>query len=94
MEADDELRELHQLRAAMDICNRRLASVLHDRAKLCRTIGSWKRQRGMVMPDAWREAAMLVHVGELASAEGFDMHALQRIFAQVFTESRALVERG
>jgi len=37
---------------------------------------------------------MLVHVGELASAEGFDMHALQRIFAQVFTESRALVERG
>jgi chorismate mutase len=90
MEADDELREL---RAAMDVCNRRLAGVLHERARLARTIGAWKRQRGMALADAWREAAMLVQVGELASTAGFDMHALQRIFAQVFAESRALVLR-
>jgi len=90
MQANDELREL---RAAMDVCNRRLAAVLQDRARLARSIGAWKRQRGMPLADPHREAAMLIAVGDLTVAGGFDAEALQRIFVHVFAETRALVER-
>ena len=88
---DDE--ELRRFREAMDVCNRRLADVLHERARLARTIGAWKQQRGMALADPAREAAMLGQVGALAGPGGFDAEALQRIFAQVFAESRALVLR-
>lgn len=90
---DDEA-ELGRLRAAMDVCNRRLAAVLHERARLVRTIGAWKQERGMAPADPAREAAMLAQVGTLADTGGFDAPALQRIFAQVFAESRALVLRA
>ena len=77
----------------MDVCNRRLAAVLHERARLAHVIGAWKRQRGMPLADPHREAAMLIAVRELAGAGGFDPEALQRIFLQVFVESRALLLR-
>ena len=89
---DDE--ELRRWREAMDVCNRRLADVLHDRARLARAIGAWKRQRGMALADPAREAAMLAQICRLAATGGFDADALQRIFAPVFAESRALVLRA
>ncbi|MBL8728788.1 MAG: chorismate mutase [Planctomycetes bacterium] len=83
--------ELEQLRAAMDVCNARLAAVLHERARLARTIGAWKRARGRGLADPAREASMLAALP--TPAGGFDRAALQRIFALVFAESRALLQR-
>ena len=90
MANDDELR---RCREAMDVCNTRLAAVLHERASLARAIGKWKRQHGMALADPAREAAMLVRVTELANAAGFGAEALARIFTVVFAESRVVVER-
>lgn len=87
-------QELDRLRAAMDVCNRRLAAVLHERASLARRIGAWKRQHGQPLADLAREATMLEQVRQLAGTPGFEAEALVRIFAVVLAESRAIVERG
>jgi chorismate mutase len=85
--------ELAALRAAMDVCNQRLAAVLHERAALARRIGTWKAARGLPAADPAREAAMLRAVRGLSANAGFDADALERIFAAVFAESRALAAR-
>lgn len=90
MEAD---QELVSLRLAMDVCNRRLAAVLQERAALARRIGAWKRAHGAPALDPAREAAMHEGIAALGASDGFDAAALQRIFAAVFAESRALVQR-
>lgn len=87
MPTDDELV---RLRAAMDVCNRRLAAVLHDRARLVRQIGVWKRQHGLPAVDPSREAQMLAAAGAHAPTDGFPPGALQAILAAVFAASRDL----
>ena len=88
--ADDD--ELARLRAAMDEVNGRLVAALHDRARLCRAIGRWKRRRGVPTLDAEREAAMVAAVVHRPEVGGFSAEALRRIFAQVIAESRPLVD--
>ncbi len=89
MESD---RELERLRAAMDVCNLRLLTVLQERARLVMTIGDWKRRHGMGAADPAREVAMLGKVLEQAVPGGFSAAALASIFGAVFAASRALVE--
>lgn len=86
---DDE--ELRQLRAAMDICNRRLAAVLHERARLVRRIGAHKRDRAHPALDPQREAAMFAALADHVPADGFPADDLHSIFAAVLAASRRLV---
>ena len=46
--------ELDALRAAMDVLNRRLVDVLHERARLCRHIGARKKANGAAAADPVR----------------------------------------
>ncbi|MBM4061338.1 MAG: chorismate mutase [Planctomycetes bacterium] len=86
--------ELDNLRLAMDVLNRRLAAVLHERAALVRHIAAWKRRRGLTIADPDREAEMLGGVTATVDPAGFSVDSLRRIFAAVFAESRALADRG
>jgi chorismate mutase len=83
--------ELHSLRAAMDVINTRLAAVLHERARLCRAIGEWKRSRGVTALDPTREQQMLAAVLKGAPADGFAASELTAIMESVFAASRKLV---
>jgi chorismate mutase len=85
--------ELDQLRAAMDVCNLRLLTVLQERAELTAAIGAWKRAHGLGGADPAREAAMLRRVLQQAGPGGYPPAALESIFKTVFAASRALVER-
>lgn len=87
MPTDDEL---DRLRAAMDVCNRRLAAVLHERARIVRRIGALKAARGLPAADARREADMLAALCALVPADGYPPAALQSILAAVFAASRHL----
>lgn len=88
-----ENEPLHELRAAMDVVNRRLVDVLHDRARLCRAIGAWKRSHATAPVDATREQQMLAALLQHLPTDGFDAPTLTAILREVFTASRALVER-
>jgi chorismate mutase/prephenate dehydratase len=85
--------ELHALRAAMDVVNRRLVDVLHDRARLCRAIGAWKRAHGQAAADPAREQAMLEALLAEVPADGFARDDLRTLLQHVFATSRALVDR-
>lgn len=82
--------DLEQLRAAMDVCNLRLAAVLHERARLVRHIGASKRAAGLPAADPAREATMLATVAATAPADGFPPAALRTILLAVFAASREL----
>lgn len=87
MPTDDELV---RLRAAMDVCNQRLAAVLHERARLVRQIGVWKQRHGLPAADPVREAQMLAAARAQVPVDGFPPAALQAILAAVFAASRDL----
>jgi chorismate mutase len=88
--------ELERLRAAMDAVNSRLVAVLHERARLCRAIGAWKRAHGVAAVDAAREAEMLSALLRDAPADGFGRDDLRAILHAVFAASRRIVagDRG
>lgn len=86
--------ELHELRAAMDVVNRRLVDVLHDRARLCHKIAAWKRSHGAPPVDAGREQQMLAALLRDAPGNGYDPAALARILHEVFTASRQIVQNS
>lgn len=86
--------ELHFLRKAMDAINQKLVAVLHDRARLCRAIGIWKRSRGMPAVDEAREQKMLENLLAGAPEDGFSREQLAAILAAVFAASRTVVENA
>lgn len=85
--------ELDALRAAMDVLNRRLVDVLHERARLCRRIGTHKRVHGHTAEDPTRERQMLAALLGPAPADGFAAAELETILRAVFTASRDVVAR-
>lgn len=85
--------ELDALRAAMDVLNRRLVDVLHERARLCRRIGARKKALGAAAADPVREQQMLATLLGHAPADGFTPEALEPILRAVFAASRDLVSR-
>ncbi|MBL8735778.1 MAG: chorismate mutase [Planctomycetes bacterium] len=86
--------ELDSLRAAMDVLNRRLVDVLHERARLCRRIAHCKLASGRPAADPAREQAMLQALLSVPAGEGFPPESLALILRTVFAESRQLVERS
>ncbi len=94
----DANAELDRLRAAVDVCNRRLCAVLQERAALAAAIGRCKAAHGLPALDPAREAAMLAAIGAgrpgAAEAGPLDDDALRRILTAVLVETRALVQRG
>lgn len=83
--------ELHFMRKAMDAINQKLVAVLHDRARLCRAIGIWKRSQGLDPVDPAREAAMLEQLLRQRPDDGFPAAQLEVILRAVFAASRDVV---
>lgn len=50
---------LHELRAAIDSCDRRMAQLYAFRMRLCQEVGRYKRKRGLAVTDTKREQALL-----------------------------------
>jgi chorismate mutase len=85
---------LDELRAAVDDINRRLVALLHERGRLCRSIGTWKQHHGVPAADPDREAAMRDELLRELPADGYEREQLEQILQALFTASRALVERS
>lgn len=86
--------ELTRMRAAMDALNARLVDLLHERARLCRAIGAWKRAHGLPAIDPLREQQMLAAALADLPADGYGEQALGAILRAVFAASRSIVGEG
>lgn len=78
----------------MDAINHKLVAVLHDRARLCRAIGIWKRSRGLPAVDEAREQKMLEALLAGVPEDGFSREQLAAILQGVFAASRQVVENA
>lgn len=87
MPSDDDL---DQLRAAIDVCNRRLVAVLQERGALVRRVGACKRAHGLPAADPQRERAMLAAMLAAADPAGYPPEALRAILDAVLRASRDL----
>ncbi len=83
--------ELHRLRAAVDDCNRRLVTLLQERAAAAVAIGRWKAAHGRAALDPAREAQMLAAIAGAPGDGPLDAAALQRVFEALLVETRRLV---
>jgi chorismate mutase len=86
--------DLDDLRLAIDDVNRRLVALLHERGRLCRAIGAWKRQHGRPAVDPDREAAMRDALLRELPPDGYERAQLDAILQALFAASRDLVERS
>lgn len=86
----EDHEQLARWRAAMDVCNLRLAAVLHERARLVRTIGAWKHGRALPAVDPAREADMLARILAMAPPDGCPPDGLREVFAAVFAAGRRI----
>jgi chorismate mutase len=77
----------------MDAVNQSLVVALHERARVCRSIGLWKREHGVPAIDAAREEQMLAAMLRDLPDGGFSREQLTTILRAVFAASREVVQR-
>jgi chorismate mutase len=82
--------ELEAARKAMDSVDRRLVSLIAERADVAREIGRVKRSLGATMLDPAREAAVVRRAGELARESELDTEVVRTIFWQLIALSRSV----
>lgn len=82
---------LEQWRQQIDRIDERLLELLNERVTLALQIGREKRARGLPIRSPEREAQILQRLCAL-NCGPLDEHAVRRIFAQIFAESRRLQE--
>jgi chorismate mutase-like protein len=82
---------LDRWRQQIDQIDERLLELLNERAQLALAIGREKRAQGLSVPAPEREAQILQRLCALNRGP-LDEHAIYRIFAQIFEESRRLQE--
>lgn len=84
---------LEALRAEMDELDDHLLELLVRRARLARTIGEHKRERGIALVDPAREAQIVERLAARAGeATGpLDARAVRRLWAAVLEECRRVV---
>jgi chorismate mutase len=82
--------ELDAARKAMDSVDRRLVSLIAERAGIAREIGRVKRGLGLTTLDPAREAAVVRRAGELARESELDTEVVRTIFWQLISLSRSV----
>lgn len=80
---------LNRLRKQIDRIDRRLLTLLNQRARLALRVGEMKRRQGRPLLDQRREAQILRRV-KLANAGPFSSRTIEGIFRQILRSCRRL----
>lgn len=89
MTKDEAERLLHESRAKIDSCDRKLVDLLNDRTRMVQDIGRAKEAMGMQVVEPKREASVYRNV-RLHNHGPIPDEAVERIFRQIIEEMRAL----
>ena len=85
--------QLSDWRAAIDVVDRQLLSLLNTRAKLAGELVKVKRQQGNAIVDPERERDVLTRVCR-GNQGPLDEAAVTRIFLRIIREARRLQQRA
>jgi chorismate mutase len=75
--------DLDDIRARLDVVDRRLVEVLAQRRALIHEVIEFKRARGMAVVDRAREDAMLDRIETMAAALGLDPRIARQVLRAV-----------
>jgi chorismate mutase len=77
------LENISQLRKKIDKLDEQILRLLSERVKICRSIGSVKKQYGISFKDARRENEVYAHVKEKAVELALDPVRVELVYRQI-----------
>ena len=80
MSSNESDRALAVLRDKVERVDAELVALLADRVELAHQVGAHKRENGLALLDAKREAAVLRRTGILAREAGLPEEAVRQLF--------------
>lgn len=83
---------IQQLRKKVDEVDERILNSLNERAKICKAIGSAKKNQGMQIRDASRENELYKHVKEKAVQFHLDPLQVEAIYREIVNMCSAVQE--
>jgi chorismate mutase len=75
--------DLYAIRGRIDAVDRRLVSLLAERAALVQDVVRYKRAHRMPVVDRAREDVMLARIADLAKDEGLDSRVAQQVLRTI-----------
>ena len=84
------MNELEQIRVRIQELDEALIRLLAQRFERVRALGHLKASENLPIEDETREAELRAHYARIAEREGVDPALVQRIFAAILVESKAV----
>jgi chorismate mutase/prephenate dehydratase len=77
------MENINQLRKRIDKVDEQILRLLSERAKMCESIGSVKKEHGMSIKDAYRESEVFTHVRQKAVEFALDPVQVESVYRQI-----------
>jgi chorismate mutase/prephenate dehydratase len=77
------LEKINQLRKEIDKVDVQILRLLSERAKICKSIGSVKKEHGVPIKDAYRESEVYAHVRQKAVEFALDPERVESVYHQI-----------
>ena len=91
------MENISQLRKRIDEVDEKILRLLSERVKICRSIGSLKKEHGIPIKDAHRESKVCAHVRQKAVEFALDPVQVESVFRQIINmcnSAQELKEKG
>ena len=86
------MEKISQLRKKIDKLDEQILRLLSERVKICRSIGSVKREHGIAIKDAYRESEVYAHVKEKAAELSLDPAQVGAVYRQIINMCHSVQE--
>lgn len=78
---------LNELRRQIDECDNNIIEILSKRMRICREIGTFKKEHGMTVLQTTRYSEILDNRGEQGTLCGMDANFIKQVFEAIHEES-------
>jgi chorismate mutase/prephenate dehydratase len=86
------LEKITQLRKRIDKVDEQILRLLGERVRICRSIGSVKKEHGISVKDAPRESEVYAHVKEEAVELALDPVQVESVYRQIINMCSSVQE--
>jgi chorismate mutase len=85
--------EIHQLRKQIDAIDDQILAALSERVKVCRAIGSAKKNQGKPVRDVDRENEVYLRIKEKAAELGLNSGQVESVYREIVNMCSAVQDQ-
>jgi len=85
--------EIHQLRKQIDAIDDQILAALSERVKVCRAIGSAKKNQGKPVRDVDRENEVYLRIKEKAAKLGLNSGQVESVYREIVNMCSAVQDQ-